>query len=362
MNSITVTTQKAINYGAVLQSFALQQIQEELGIKNEILNLPRLSKLFMPIPRKLSKQTLIACAINLTNIIHLKEQKKLRKEFDRFLAQYIFQTKEYNSLAELEKDPPLADFYINGSDQVFGLRGEQDNQRMLNFGPDHIHRFSYAGSLGEYDWDNTEEEKFSKLLSRFELISVREEYARDYLKKFVDRDIEVHMDPTFIISPSIWDKMAVKPSYPQKYALAFPLVGNNDMQNVIYELQKLGYKVVCIQTNSIRRYKADRIICDASPEEFLGWIKYADIILSSSFHGTAFSIIFQKPFYSFIKNYKSQRFTDMLKKLKLEDRIYGSGTQIKFEIDYSDTNKILSIERQRTQDYFRKIYEICEEK
>ena len=364
MNSITVTTQKAINYGAVLQALALHKIQGELGIDNRLLNLPSLSKMFMPIPKMISKQMLIACAVNLTHILHLKEQRSLRYKFDRFLSQNISQTKEYGSIAELTNDPPIADFYINGSDQVFGLRGEFDLERMLQFGDEITKRYSYAASLGEYDWSEEEKKTFARMIEKFSMISVREQYAKEYIEGFANVSCEVHVDPVFLLQRDEWDAIAAERIVEEDYILCYPLIGNSDTQTVLDELKKkTGLKTVCVQTFPRRRVKADKYIFDAGPEEFLSLFKHAKYIVTTSFHGTAFSLIFEKPFYTMIKNYKSQRMTDLLNMVGLSERIYSPEISINDDdIDFSQCRKIIKEERQRGIDYLKRVIEDASKK
>ena len=141
--------------------------------------------------------------------------------------------------------------------------------------------------------------------------------------------------------------------------MCYPLIGNKDTQKVIDELKRLtGFKTVCVQTFPVKRVKADAYFFDAGPKEFLGLFKYANYVVTTSFHGTAFSLIFEKPFYTLIKNYKSQRMTDLLEMVGLSDRIYSKDTIIGSEqIDFDECRNVLKHERQRGISYLEHIKE-----
>lgn len=359
MKSITVTTHRAINYGAVLQSYALHKTQKDLGIDNYLLDIPKRKTLYSSVPLKISKRTLIVLATNLKWLFHSKEMKTLVRRFNNFVDNNINRTEVYGNLHDLALNPPVADFYINGSDQVFGLRGEFDKMRMLEFGPDSMKRYSFAASLGEYDWNAKEKEQFSSLLEKFSKISVREEYAKQYLESFSNVQCEVHMDPVFLLGKEDWSNLAADRIVEEKYILCYPLVGNDDIQKVLDELKaKTGYKIVSVQTIPIKRVKADRYILDAGPKEFLSLIKNAEYVVTTSFHGTAFSIIFEKPFYTLVKNYKSQRMTDLLKLVSMSDRLYSEGVKVSTDdIDFSICRSTIASQQRSSLDYLTRVIE-----
>lgn len=361
MKSITVTTQRAINYGAVLQAYALHKIQLGFNIENSLLDYPKVKSIYEKTQIKLCRRTMISLALNSAAFFNKSKLNNLHNKFSHFVESNIKLTKVYNSITEANAAPPVADFYIDGSDQVFGLRGVYDSLRTLNFGDASIPRFSYAASLGEYDWNEKEKKSFRKILSSFKMVSVRENYAKDYIESFTDQKCLVHMDPVFILDISEWNNLAICPPIDEPYILVFPLLGNKNTQELVDKLKgMLKCKIVCIQTHAFKRINADVTIIDAGPQEFLGWVKYAQAVVTTSFHGTAFSILYKKPFYTLIKNYKSQRITDLLNMLALSDRIYtGSKTKIDLDINFEHAAQIIAKERLSCATYFQHIKEIC---
>ena len=142
-----------------------------------------------------------------------------------------------------------------------------------------------------------------------------------------------------------------------EYILCYPLLGNKNFQKIIDQVkQKLNLPVVCVQTIAKKRVKADYYIYDASPNEFLDLIRNSKFVLTSSFHGTAFSIIFEKPFYTLIKDYKPQRMENLTNLLGLEDRIIRDKIkEIDVNIDYKTVNNKLSSEREKSLLYLKEM-------
>ncbi len=362
MRSITVTTHRAINYGAVLQAYALQQAQERLEVDNYLLDIPSKKNMYQQLPVRLSKRTLISLATNLRWLFQKRDMEQLVGRFNQFVKDNIKTTNVYKSWDELLRNPPKADFYINGSDQVFGLRGEYDEMRMLKFGSHSIKRFSFAASLGEYDWSDDEKSKFAELLQGFSMVSVRERYAKEYIESFAEVNCEVNMDPVFLLDKKQWSEIAADPVIKGKYILCYPLVGNNATQVVLDQLKKkTGYKTVSVQTIPIRRVKADEYVLNAGPKEFLSLVKNAEYVVSTSFHGTAFSLIFEKPFYTLIKNYKSQRMTDLLELVGLSSRLYTQQNGVETGTpDFSYAEKVIDAEKKKSLDYLSRVIESVE--
>ena len=133
MKIITVTSQEADNYGAVLQSYALQQTLEKLGYENEILHISTKG-------RKSKKVLIRETILKTLNVVFFARHKKLEKRFVSFRQNCLKQTKHYTSLEELRNDPPKADIYLTGSDQVFALGNSLVPVRYLDFGDDSVKR------------------------------------------------------------------------------------------------------------------------------------------------------------------------------------------------------------------------------
>lgn len=362
MKSITVTTLRSINFGAVLQSYALHVAQKKLGVDNRVLDKEPLKNMYERISLKFNKRMMISLISNIFYFFHHCRTKRCLKKFDQFVKDNIKTTRKYNGINELRHNPPKADFFINGSDQVFGLRGQFDQERMIQFGAESIKRYSYAASLGEYDWNDDEKKRFSKLLHGFNKISVREKYAKEYIESFCDIKCETNIDPVFLLDREEWDNLAAERLVKEDYILCYPLLGNSNLQVVLDELKKkTGLKIVSVQVLPLKRVKADVYFFDAGPKEFLSLIKYSTMVVTTSFHGTAFSLIYEKPFVTLTKEYKSQRMTDLLGATGLSHRIYKKGMTLDTsELDFSICRKYISGEKERGFNYLKNIVkDVC---
>ena len=362
MKSITVTPYQSYNYGGTLQAYALQQFQRTLGIDNELLRLPvftgRIRR--QTLDFRNPKSVLLFLYMKANALFFRKEGAALRKKFDSFIATRLKSTRLFGTEEELRSNPPEADCYITGSDQVFALRNPQSFARLLGWTPAGKFRCSYAASLGEYDWSGKEAERFSRVLSGFDSLSVREDYARNLLRPLTDKEIQVNLDPVLLLSPGDYDAVTAPVEKREPYVLVYPLLHNPDMQELIDRTkERLGCQIVSVRDGRVNRYKCDRYVPDAGPEEFLGLIRGAEAVLTTSFHGTAFACLFNKPFYVLTKNYKSQRITDLLACLGLPDRLYKSGDKLDFSVDFSAANAAIEAGRQKARDYFGKIIAAC---
>lgn len=357
MRSLTVTCLNNQNYGGVLQAYALHTFQKKLGIDNVLLNTSYGSAENKKQHKFPSRSFFNLLIIDILNLIYNKRKQILISNFNSFVKNHIKTTKEYISEKDLQNNPPNADFYITGSDQVITVRGPYASQRMLQFGKKNIKRYSYAGSIADINWSEEEKNKVKSILSDFRYVSLREKYAKNTIESFCNINTEVNIDPVFLLSENEWNKLISPRIIEEDYILCYPLIGNNNLQNAVDNLKaKTGLKICCVQNFPVKRIKADKYIYNAGPAEFLNLFKYSRYVITTSFHGTAFSLIFNKPFYTLIKNMKSQRITDLLNMVNLSDRIYNENIQLNInDIDFSYCNTVIEKEKERSLEYFKKI-------
>jgi len=356
MKTLTVTTLRSINYGGVIQAFALHHFLKNHKIDNRLLDYCALKNMYVRIIPKSSRSAFIAIAENFFYFINNKKSSVLLERFNKFIDENFEKTRPYSNYNDIINDIPDADVYISGSDQVFGVRGKFDDIRMLQFVPEDRICISYAASLGEYDWNIDEENEFKRRLKRFKYISVREKYASDYIQKNSDVYPVVNIDPVFLLDKKDYLKVSSnKINFKKPYILCYSLISNVDFQKVIDEVKEAtGYETISVHTLPMKRIKTDHYVFDAGPAEFLALLNNAKFVITSSFHGTALSIIFEKPFYTLIKNYKSQRIVELLDKFGMSDRIY-CGKDINLNIDFCQCKYIIDKEKSKTDAYFNEI-------
>lgn len=354
MNSITVTSQNANNYGAVLQSYALQQQLQNLNVVDEIIDLKQQDSAFFT-PLRKNKYFLSILINNIISFLFVIPQIQKLQKFKKFIKNNIRTTKRYNSIQEIKTDPPVADVYITGSDQMFNTNSGVKDFNFLRFGDIDTKRISYATSMGQLDVNKKYVNEFISAINQYDFLSVREQSLKEYIQNLCEKECADNIDPTFLLEKEDWFTFTGKSKFKEKYILVYVLIYNPLINSVIEKLKhETGYKIVIISSNARNLIKGDKVIRNAGIEEFLNLFRYAEIILTTSFHGTCFSIIFQKLFYCFIREGVETRITNVLNKLNLENQIVTELSQISLdEINYEFVNEIIKFEKQKSINYLR---------
>ena len=298
-----LTFHNADNYGAVLQCYALQEHLKKIYPNDEVCVIDYRNPLIERSYRILGFRRKIL--FNLTQFLYLPQVLKKRNSFRKF-------RKEFINVGSPDLSQYDAIYY--GSDQIWNPN--LTNNDMTYFGADFSGRkIAYAASDGG---ELVVTENIKVLLNGFESISCREKSLSEKLQKEnVSVPIEVAKDPVFLLSKDEWLNIAQKPRE-RGYVLAYKITENPSFdKEAEYLGKKLGKPVIqIVYTKSARRffYKKQKFVSGISPEQFVGYIANADFVLTTSFHGTAFSIIFDKPFYVLSFEKRSERITDLLLK------------------------------------------------
>lgn len=342
MKTLTVTYHHGTNYGAVLQTYALQRTLQKLGHENVVLDYssPKIrEKQKFSIVQRLKKYYL-----RYLLFIRKKSLTKLINHFDEFHKKHLMLTKPYCSVDEMRKDNDLNqyDCLITGSDQVWNLKGYRNlvDARLLLFGSDGARRISYAASLEELDYTDTQKQRVSNALHKFNGISLREENAREYIESFSGLDCERVIDPVALLQKEEWIQIAKKPRLKGPYILCYQVLRNHRMQEVTnYLKRKTGYPVVSICNSQIRWIKSDYSFHDVSIEEFLGFYQDAAYIVTTSFHGTAMGLVFNKPVYALVKTQGANRIGNLMEITGMTDYMVRQGEKTPIK-DYSELSMI----------------------
>lgn len=322
-----ITFQNAHNYGATLQTYALQKFlrdnkydTEDINYKNQVIeNQYKIVKINKSNFLSFSKSVVVSIIQFVPNCIRYRK-------FEKFIKKNIKLSKVYKSEKEIINNPPDADVYITGSDQVWntiitdGLR----KSYTLNFGKNEINRISYAASIGNpiiYDYEkNFYKEKISKINH----ISVREKIAKDNLEKIGLKDVKVCIDPTLLLDKKIWNNLIEnKKAIKQDYIFAYEVKPEQeyyDIVNIFSNENNLG--VVHFERKGKKYNKVIKNAYTAGPIEFLTLIKNSKYVICTSFHATVFSIIFHKDFYVIPHKETGNRVTNLLKLLNINGRVF----------------------------------------
>lgn len=344
----------AENYGAILQSFSLCKYLNEKYTYAEIIDFT--PKFFIGRYKwfRINGKTVWAriksgCrSIRLAPILLLKKYR-----FKSFKNKYCnFSKNKY--VKTITEDKYVK--YIVGSDQVWNLEltGFEEEFFLPNIA-DRRKKYSYAASIGVSNLDEKMKNVFSKYLPTFNKISVRERTGKMLLEETVsDICIENHIDPVFLHNAKDWAQYSRKRLLKEKYVLIYSFT---NFRAALEIARKTGYKIYSIHNSYRGTLKDVRSLPGVGPREFLSLIRNAEYIVTDSFHGTAFSIIFNKKFNVIPYKGTATRMEDMLENIGLSDRLYRDDNEIDTDsqIDYSAVNEKLQELIDKADSYLKSI-------
>ena len=351
------------NYGSVLQAYALRNKIKELGYKNvDLINyLPRAKRIKF-IKRINSKNIQRKILNSRVEIKQLSAEKK--EKFNAFRNKNFTYTQKCNDATELFNLNDKYDKFICGSDQIWAPTVFDENY-FLSFVSNDSKKISYAPSLGLTSIENEyTKEKIKKLVNRINAISVREEQGKKIIEKISNKNVKVVLDPTLLLDKKEWNENFNLECEEKDYIIFYCLGGNKKNYKIAKMIaKKLGKKLKVIPSDILDYQKNETQ--NASPEEFLKLIYNAYLVITDSFHGTIFAINFNVPFIT-LKRFKdnklsqNSRIYNILKKVKLENRIYKHNENYFLEnikIDFSNCNKIMEKERRESIEFLRQALE-----
>mgnify|MGYP001173875097 CR=1 FL=1 len=352
-----VTYHSDHNYGAMLQAYALQKfIKQQLLADVQIINYIPKVKIHSShiLPKINSLKSLAWCIIKL---FYYKSIKRKHNSFEYFLEKYMDKTKVYYSYEELLKDPPIFDLYITGSDQTFNPNSIHIYVFFLAFCPKGSIKISYAPSFGYSFIPENKQAILKALLEDYSYLSVRETSGSNIINSLISKNVPSVLDPVFLVKRDEWKNIAkpLKIKY-KSFILCYSLIGNKLQMDIAIQLkEKTGLPIILLTHTVFSRTKADLTINCAGPLEFLWLFDHSNYVVTDSFHGTAFSVLFEKPFYScIVLKEKSDRIIDLLRKLDLEDRVISDQKMRingNIDIEYNKIADKLEEERKRSIDY-----------
>ena len=360
MKAGLVTFYHIHHYGALLQAAATERAVESLGGACEIIDyyVNQNNDLFR-------KPTGVgSAAADVHTALHYKALRDRYQRFERFSKDHLrISGHRFESLEELRSAELPYDLILSGSDQIWNPKIFPDGR----FDPVFFGAFStrrkiaYAPSFGVPHIPEGMEEELRSYLESFSHISVRERQGREIVKEITGKDVPVVLDPTLLLTAEQWSAMAVPPDRSGGYILCYCISKPGALAPYIQRLaEETGLPVV--QLCGIRQKVHPKAACvlDAGPSEFLGLFQNASYVCTNSFHGTVFSVQFQKPFFTAVAPSElaapeSSRTFSILSRLGLTERIIGTGATAGLDatIDWADVDRRLRAARQSSLDYLR---------
>lgn len=262
----------------------------------------------------------------------------------------------------MKNDVPIADAYITGSDQIWNCNIEngKDDAFFLSFVPNDKRKISYAASIAMNYIPDNEKERFYKNLNDFDFISVREATAIKLLKQINLKEIEKVVDPVYLLERKEWDELAKKSKInvsEEKYILVYGFKRQKNLYEYARNLaQKRKCKIYSINTNFEDYFlDVDKYFYNATPCDFVNLVRNAQEIVTNSFHGLSFSIIYNKPVHQFMKEgNENSRMTDLLEEIKLPNRLVRENKILDSDVDYTETNKIIEENRNLSAEFLKR--------
>lgn len=361
-----LTHELKYNYGGILQNYALQQVLKKLG--HEPVTIDYKQEIGLTTKIKSLAKRFIARYIFRKNIKvkgwpSAEESNIIQQYTRRFVKKYITTTDRIK-LSELAKFKDNFDAIIVGSDQVWRPRyfGKQIYEMFLKSFPDTIPKIAYAASFGVDYWEFTGKQTAicRKLAQHFKAISVREASGIGLCKTHLNADAVHVLDPTMLLDKDDYIKLVKqeKTPSPGKGIITYVLDKSPEKDAIIQAVGKrLGLPTFSVMPKST--FAKSDCIDDCTFPPVTSWLRGfmdADFVVTDSFHGTVFSIIFNKPFITTgNKTRGNSRFDSLLKMFNLHGRLITSTETIykiiDTPIDWNTINTMIGSYRQKAINY-----------
>lgn len=367
MKKVGLITYYGDNYGGVLQAYALQQMVKANHLDCELISNEFLNRK-TGLKKMKEKMANLLCAIkNPSDYLakrrtyqqYSSQTSSKAKRFEDFRCKNLCINKTgYTCYDDYVKNPPQYDVYLCGSDQIWNPNLYCDNGfYFAGFAPENASKISYASSIGVSTVNKKQAGFMTPLLNRFDVISTREQKGADIINAISEKKATVVLDPTLLLDNDGWSQVAAPRIFKEPYVFCYLFGEREYIATVKQKVKELtGMKVVCIPFVPRELSSDDEKIFDAGPAEFISLIKNASLVLTDSFHATAFSINMKTPFISLCRFDKSDkksmndRLVTLLNMVDLSDRLIDASdtftADFLYDIDFEKAHILLNEKRQ----------------
>ena len=371
-----ITLVRVNNFGAELQAFATQHALQLMGHDSEIIDYhyfthplhkkTKGSKPSFSMPLKL--KVIVALYPWYQRFKRLKQCKAILKRredcFESFHKENTKFSKEYRTAESLETAGMDYDAFVVGSDQVWNPNNYTSlDPYFLKFAPQNKRRISYASSFGVSVLPEHSRPYYREALRGLNAVGVREENAIQLVDDVAGVKAQWVIDPTLLLTGDEWIKYGKAVEVvPENFVLIYEVTPCSYVKKLAQKIAAdMDYKVVRINGDALRQ-EADAEVLNvmaAGPAEFIWLFNKAKIIVTNSFHGTAFSLNLQKDFFVVTPKRKknNSRQKSLLRLVTQEDRLLVEGSPMpekdKFRVDYSTVNPLLAEAREKSINYLK---------
>lgn len=355
----------AHNYGAILQACGLSHyLTKKLYVDVQIIDFrtKRQERVNSILPKIVFDKNIVKSAGYFFLKMLLFKPLIIRKfRFQKFSKLFFSFTPHYSNCDEIKNSPPLVDYVITGSDQVFNYRilpeDELNAYFLAPFTLKNTRKIAYAPSFGRAEVSESISATMAAYLKDFYALSAREQDGALLLQHMTGGTVPTVVDPVLLLEAEEWKEIG-KPIEKIKgpYILCYALNGRHFLGEMAARIKKItGLQVVLMTSKILTGIKSDITVYNAGPQEFLWLLSNATYVVSDSFHGMVFSTIFEKSFYVQIAAPQgAERIQSYLQMLSLESRVINKSEQIEegsLTIDYTYQRKVLSDLRRKSEEY-----------
>ncbi|MBO7674643.1 MAG: polysaccharide pyruvyl transferase family protein [Atopobiaceae bacterium] len=332
------------NYGAALQCYGLYETLRRMGHKVEYIDYtcPFIGNPFGL--DSLRKRGLIRYVYTVAGNLFYRPRRRLFKTFRELIPHT-----EGIGPSDLPSYANNYDRYITGSDQVWNVKlTDFDKSYFLDFVAESKKKLSYAASFGGDNIDETRRDEYATLLGDFEAMSVREDYGKRIVQELVAREPAITLDPTLLLRHEDWNALASDPVDKKPYIFVYQMGFSNTLIRAARKLKKkTGLKLHYVPF-PLGVPVAGRYHLRLGPKEWLALIRDARYIVTDSYHGVVFALLFEKKFAVVAGGqHKNKRVISLLTRLGLQDRIIDDELiDIDANIDYEHVKELLEADRQ----------------
>ncbi|MCQ2485351.1 MAG: polysaccharide pyruvyl transferase family protein [Clostridia bacterium] len=324
------------NYGSALQSWALCKSIDSIGGKSEFKSVlvdycPDVLADKDPLdPMKnmwdKDEESRRQCELSLP-AIRINYKKFMDFYNNRFRkSQKSYTSANFNEVAEDEK----LDGFVCGSDTIFCIdefKGFDDGYYANYDCMKNGYTVSYAASFGDPHFTDETLLILNERIKNFKVLGIRENLMVPYLKQHTDIPVQKVLDPTLILTAEDYKEITAPKLIKNKYILLYARRHNQKMTDYVNRLaEKTGYEIVEISLRA-ENAKHHRMFYEAGVEEFLSLVKYAEYVVTNSFHAAIFSIHFERPFYIFSREQCDTKIIELLELVDLKDRLMVTGEE-----------------------------------
>lgn len=360
-----VTLHRAQNYGSVLQTFALQKQIEELGHQASILDYyPEryTNKGLLKRLKNKSRRFKNPLVLLIAKLLIYPSYLRKGIQFNKFMHYLNLEKPSFATNEEGMGRFTDADAYCAGSDQIWNSHWNEGVEKalFLDFVPKGKLCFSYAASIGLSNIPANEIDETKLLLDKFEFLSLREDKGVELVKELGRTDAVQCLDPTLLMSKEEWSQYADDSYNVKEYVLTYNLHHDPEIDKCAKAIaSKFHLQIRNISYNWHDIVRHGHLDWCPTVEGFLGLIKNAKYVVADSFHATAFSIIFEKPFVVITPEVASSRLSSLLKMLGLDDHNINKFTSLKVieqPIDYIRVKSIIATKQRESISYLNKVF------